>query len=74
MDHFHLLGIVIEAQHAGKLPDDVLAELRVRRETPNSRKQLEDNERFLSYVLRAVDEDALMQLVSDSVKDDERPN
>jgi hypothetical protein len=74
MDHFHLVALVVRFQDNGdNFPDDVIGHLRALRELPQCRAQTEDTERLLAGVLRAIDDDALLNLVSIIVKDD-RPN
>jgi len=77
MDHNHLLGIVIDAQNSGKLPEDVhdlITRLRTMRDLPESRAVLQDTEELLADVFQKVDEDALTELISAQLKDDPLPN
>src|ERR1041385_3712320 len=72
MDNLHLLGIVMQAQHTGKLPDmhSVTTWLREMRDLPESRAVLQDTEELLAGVFQTVDEDALTGLISMQLKDD----
>ena len=71
IDHFHLLGLVDDT---GKSLGEVISRLRMLRDLPESRAQIEETEQLLSHVLRAVDEDALMQLVSAKASEPDLPN
>jgi hypothetical protein len=66
LDYFHLMGLMVEAKYAGKVPLDFLDQLNLLRQSPESRAHIEETEELLSHVLRTVDEDFTE---SDSCKD-----
>jgi len=74
MDHFHLLGLVLDPKNRDKIPDDVLGHLNMLRELPEPRRRTEENERLISYALHAIGDNALIALVNDAVNKDDEPN
>jgi hypothetical protein len=73
IDHFHLLGMVLLVQK-GK-PESVIKELRMLRDRPESKEQLEETEETLRKVFLHADEDAMTQLLTELLKkDDSLPN
>jgi hypothetical protein len=75
IDHFHLLGMVLLVQKGKPLPESVIKELRMLRDRPESKEQLEETEETLRKVFLHADEDAMTQLLTEFLKkDDSLPN
>jgi len=67
--HFYLLGLMLTAQKTGKVPDDLMAQLRMLRDLPEYRAAMEETEALIAGVLQTVDEAALTQLILETVKE-----
>jgi hypothetical protein len=74
-NHFHLMGILLDAQREGKAPpDEWLQQLKALRQAPHALAEIADSEETLSLFLQTADEEALAELIQSVVKDDPLPN
>jgi hypothetical protein len=74
IDHFHMLGLLLTAQKTGKVPANLLAQVRMLRDLPESKARVEQTEAMLADIFQKADEDMLTQLILDSLKEKSEPN
>jgi hypothetical protein len=74
INYFNLRGIMVTAQEAGKVPNDWPLQLQVLRESAESRAVIEETGVLVAHILQTTDEDVLMQLILEKVKEEDLPN